>query len=109
MIKHFLLNHMKLVLFLVSIVSTSATDDFLWGTATAAYQTEGAIDRDGRGMCIWDTFGAVPGHILNGDTADVADDSYDKFKEDIYLLKSKGIKAYRMSLAWPRIYPNGTE
>ncbi len=81
---------------------------FLWGTATASYQVEGAAKEDGRGMTIWDTFSHTPGKILNNDTGDVACDFYHKYKEDIQLVKSLNAKSYRFSIAWSRIFPDGT-
>ncbi len=81
--------------------------DFLWGVATAAYQIEGAVDEDGRGRSIWDTYAHTAGKIANGDNADVATDSYHRFQEDIQLMKGIGVKAYRFSVAWPRIFPSG--
>lgn len=81
--------------------------DFLWGTATAAYQIEGAVNEDGRGQTNWDVFSHTPGKVANGDTGDVACDSYHRYKEDIALMRNLGIKAYRMSLAWSRIFPEG--
>jgi len=80
---------------------------FLWGCATAAYQVEGGVAEDGRGASIWDTFAHKPGTINNGDTGDVTDDSYHRWKEDIALLKGLGTKGYRFSVAWPRIFPTG--
>ncbi len=82
--------------------------DFVWGTATASYQIEGAYNEDGRGLSIWDTFSRVPGAVVNGDNGDVACDSYHRYEEDIALLKKLGVKAYRFSIAWPRIFPQGT-
>ena len=81
---------------------------FLWGTATASYQVEGAANEDGRGMTIWDSFSHTPGNVLNNDTGDVACDFYHKYKEDIQLIKSLNAKSYRFSIAWSRIFPNGT-
>ena len=81
---------------------------FLWGSATASYQVEGAVNEDGRGVSIWDTFSHTPGKTFNGDTGDVADDSYHRFREDIALMKSLGLKTCRFSIAWPRIFPDGT-
>ena len=81
---------------------------FLWGSATASYQVEGAVKEDGRGVSIWDTFSHTPGKTHNGDTGDVATDSYHRYKEDIALMKSLGLTACRFSVAWPRIFPNGT-
>ncbi|MFS1514449.1 GH1 family beta-glucosidase [Chengkuizengella sp. SCS-71B] len=83
-------------------------NDFKWGTATAAYQIEGAYDKDGRGMSIWDTFSRIPGKVFEGDNGDVACDSYHRYEEDIQLMKQLGIKVYRFSVSWPRIFPNGT-
>ncbi|NDI35206.1 GH1 family beta-glucosidase [Chengkuizengella sediminis] len=82
--------------------------DFKWGTATAAYQIEGAYDKDGRGMSIWDTFSRIPGKVFEGDNGDVACDSYHRYEEDIQLMKQLGITVYRFSVSWPRIFPNGT-
>ena len=81
--------------------------DFLWGCATASYQIEGAVKEDGRGPTIWDTFSQTPGKVFNGDTGDIACDSYHRYKEDTQLLKALGVKTYRMSLAWSRIFPEG--
>jgi beta-glucosidase len=81
---------------------------FLWGSATASYQVEGAVNEDGRGPSIWDTFSRTPGKTNNGDTGDVADDHYHRYKEDIALMKALGLKTYRFSVAWPRVYPQGT-
>lgn len=82
--------------------------NFLWGCATASYQVEGAVAEDGRKASIWDTYSHTPGKIAGGDTGDVANDSYHRYKEDIALLKSLGVKAYRYSVAWPRVFPDGT-
>jgi beta-glucosidase len=81
--------------------------DFLFGAATAAYQIEGAATEDGRGESIWDRFGRIPGNIANGDTGDIACDHYHRMKEDVKLMKLLGLKAYRFSIAWPRIMPDG--
>ncbi|CAM1505347.1 Fc.00g109840.m01.CDS01 [Cosmosporella sp. VM-42] len=81
--------------------------DFQWGFATASYQIEGAIDKDGRGPSIWDTFCAKPGKIADGTSGIVACDSYNRTGEDIALLKSLGAQAYRFSLSWTRIIPLG--
>jgi beta-glucosidase len=80
---------------------------FIWGCATAAYQIEGAAAEDGRGPSVWDTFSHTPGKTYNGDTGDVADDSYHRYKEDVALLHDLGVRAYRMSLSWSRIFPEG--
>ena len=82
--------------------------DFVWGTATASYQIEGAVAEDGRGPSIWDTFTRVPGAISDGTNGDRADDHYHRYADDIALMASLGFNAYRFSLAWPRIVPAGT-
>lgn len=82
--------------------------DFVWGSATAAYQIEGAVDEGGRGVSIWDTFSRTPGKTLNGDTGDVADDHYHRWAEDIAHIKNLGLDAYRFSIAWPRVQPGGS-
>jgi beta-glucosidase len=81
---------------------------FLWGAATAAYQIEGAVAEDGRGESIWDRFCRTPGAVLNGDTGDVADDHYHRWRGDIGVMQELGLKAYRFSIAWSRIFPTGT-
>jgi beta-glucosidase len=81
--------------------------DFLWGAATAAYQIEGAAGVDGRGLSIWDTFSHTPGRVHNGDTGDVAVDHYHRYPEDFALLASLGVRAYRFSVSWPRVQPDG--
>jgi beta-glucosidase len=80
---------------------------FKWGCATAAFQIEGALAEDGRGPSIWDAFAHTPGKIVNGSVPDVACDSYHRFREDTQLLKGLGANAYRLSVAWPRIFPEG--
>jgi beta-glucosidase len=80
---------------------------FLWGSATASYQVEGAVNEDGRGPSIWDTFSHIPGKTNNGDTGDVANDHYHLYKEDVQLMKNLGLKTYRFSVAWPRVFPQG--
>ena len=82
-------------------------ENFLWGTATASYQIEGAVKEDGRGESIWDVFSHTPGKILNNDNGDVACDHYHRWQEDIQLMRSLGFKNYRFSIAWPRILPEG--
>ena len=82
-------------------------EGFLWGSATASYQVEGAVKEDGRGASIWDTFSHTPGKTFNGDTGDIADDSYHRYGEDIALMKNLGLKTCRFSIAWPRIFPLG--
>lgn len=81
--------------------------DFLWGAATAAYQIEGAYNEDGRGESIWDRYSHIPGNVTNGNTGDVACDHYHRYIEDIELMKQLGLKSYRLSISWPRIFPNG--
>ena len=81
---------------------------FLWGSATASYQVEGAVNEDGRGPSIWDTFSHTPGKTVNNATGDVADDHYHRYKEDVQLMKSLGVKSYRFSIAWPRVFPQGS-
>lgn len=80
---------------------------FVWGSATASYQIEGAADEDGRGRSIWDTFSHTPGKVLNGDTGDVAVNHYHRWKEDLDHIASLGLDAYRFSIAWPRVQPGG--
>jgi beta-glucosidase len=82
--------------------------DFVLGSATAAYQVEGAYQEDGRGPSIWDTFSHTPGKTLNGDTGDVADDHYHRMDSDLDLMQRMGLEAYRFSIAWPRIQPSGS-
>jgi beta-glucosidase len=81
---------------------------FLWGTATASYQIEGAWNEDGKGESIWDRFAHTPGMIKNNDTGDVALDHYHRYREDVQLIKALGGKTYRFSISWPRIFPEGT-
>ncbi len=81
--------------------------DFLWGTATASYQIEGAVNEDGRAPSIWDTFSRTPGKVVNNATGDMADDHYHRYKEDVQLMKALGVKSYRFSIAWPRVFPQG--
>lgn len=80
---------------------------FMWGCATAAYQIEGGARDDGRGPSVWDVFSHTPGKTHNGDTGDVADDSYHLYKDDLQLLKNLGVGGYRMSISWSRIFPEG--
>jgi beta-glucosidase len=81
--------------------------NFVWACATAAYQIEGAASEDGRKPSVWDTYSHTPGKTFHGETGDVADDDYHRYKEDIRLLKWLGVKAYRFSVAWPRVFPDG--
>ncbi len=82
-------------------------DGFVWGTATASYQIEGAVTAGGRQPSIWDTFSRRPGAVHNGDTGDIADDHYHRYPEDVGLLADLGVTHYRFSLAWPRLQPDG--
>jgi beta-glucosidase len=81
---------------------------FFWGTATASYQIEGAWNEDGKGESIWDRFAHTPGKIKNGDTGDIACDSYHRWREDIALMQAMNLKSYRFSIAWPRVQPSGS-
>lgn len=80
---------------------------FLWGAATAAYQIEGGAREGGRGPSIWDTFSHTPGRTLNGETGDVAVDHYHRWREDVALMADLGLQAYRFSISWPRVQPDG--
>lgn len=82
--------------------------DFLWGAATSAYQIEGATREDGRGLSIWDQFAATPGHTYQGETGENAVDHYHRMEQDVALMGDLGLSAYRFSIAWPRIVPDGT-
>jgi beta-glucosidase len=92
----------------VSAMGRKFPEGFFWGTATSSYQIEGAWNEDGKGLSIWDTFAHTPGNMRNNDTGDVANDHYHRYKEDVQLMKSIGQNAYRFSISWPRIFPNGT-
>ncbi|TKA10480.1 GH1 family beta-glucosidase [Actinacidiphila oryziradicis] len=81
--------------------------EFLWGAATAAYQIEGAVAEDGRAPSIWDTFSHTPGKTAGGDTGDTACDHYHRWPEDIGIMRELGLDAYRFSIAWPRVLPQG--
>ena len=91
----------------MSTYSCPFPDGFVWGVATAAPQIEGAAFEDGKGESVWDRFSRIPGKVTGGDTLDRGCDHYHRFKDDIALMRSLGISQYRMSLAWPRIYPQG--
>ncbi len=81
--------------------------DFVWGAATASYQIEGGWKEDGKGESIWDRFSHTPGNVTNGDTGDIACDHFHRWPEDVALMARLGLKAYRFSIAWPRILPEG--
>jgi beta-glucosidase len=80
---------------------------FVWGAATAAYQIEGAVTEDGRGESVWDRFSATPGKVRNGDSGAIACDFYHRYPQDIELMQELGLDAFRFSIAWPRILPDG--
>src|SRR5262245_44364617 len=80
---------------------------FFWGVGASSYQIEGAWNEDGKGPSIWDTYAHTSGNIKNNDTGDVANDHYHRYKEDVAMMKSFGANAYRFSVAWPRIFPEG--
>lgn len=81
--------------------------DFVWGAATSAYQIEGAWNEDGRGVSIWDVYTHEPGRVFDGHTGDTACEHYHRFKDDVRLMKEIGIKAYRFSISWTRLLPEG--
>jgi beta-glucosidase len=87
--------------------SASFPSGFLWGTATSSYQIEGAVNEDGRGPSIWDRFAHLPGTIADRSNGDTATDHYRLYKEDVRLMKALGAQAYRFSIAWPRVFPEG--
>ena len=82
---------------------------FLWGAATAAFQVEGATDVDGRTDSIWDAFCRVPGEVVGGDTGEPGADHYRRFEQDVAMMADLGLGAYRFSIAWPRVRPDGGE
>jgi beta-glucosidase/6-phospho-beta-glucosidase/beta-galactosidase len=81
--------------------------DFIWEAATSAYQIEGAWNEDGKGLIIWDIYTHRPGNVRNNDTGDVAMDHYHRMQEDIALMKDLGLKAYRFSISWAHVLPEG--
>ncbi|MEV0148443.1 MULTISPECIES: GH1 family beta-glucosidase [unclassified Nonomuraea] len=83
-------------------------ENFVWGAATASYQIEGAVKEDGRGQSIWDAFSHAPGNVAGGDTGDVACDHYHRYADDVALMRELRLAAYRFSVAWPRVQPDGT-
>ncbi len=88
-------------------MSVKFPDGFIWGASTSAYQIEGATTEDGRGPSIWDTFARMPGATFHGDTGDIACDHYHRLESDLDLMAQLGVKAYRFSIAWPRVQPDG--
>lgn len=81
--------------------------DFTWGSATSSYQIEGAAYHEGGGKSVWDMMGRHEGKIANGDTGEFACDHYHRYKEDVALMSQLGLQAYRFSISWPRVMPNG--
>lgn len=81
--------------------------DFIWGAAAAAYQIEGAYNEDGKGLSIWDAYSGYRGNVAYNETGKVACDHYHRMKEDVAMMKEMGLKAYRFSISWPRVIPNG--
>src|SRR5215831_14576311 len=88
-------------------VNDSFPGDFLWGAATASYQIEGAAQADGRGESVWDRFAATPGKVRNGESGEIACDFYHRYRDDVQLMKTLGLDAFRFSIAWPRVLPEG--
>ncbi len=86
----------------------SFSKDFVWGAAAASYQIEGAAYEDGKGLSVWDMFSRTPGKVYNGHSGEVACDHYHRYKEDVASMQEIGLKAYRLSLSWPRVLPAGT-
>lgn len=86
----------------------SFSKDFAWGAATSSYQIEGAAGIEGKGLDIWDVYTKEPGHIFEEHTGDTACDHYHRFREDVALMKEMGLKAYRFSINWSRVLPEGT-
>jgi beta-glucosidase len=91
----------------MTIDPSSFPSDFIWGAATASYQIEGAAHEDGRGESVWDRFCATPGKVRAGDRGDVACDFYHRYRDDVRLMKELGLDAFRFSVAWPRVLPQG--
>src|ERR1700691_4483147 len=82
-------------------------EGFVWGVGTSSYQIEGAVAADGRGRSIWDAFAHTDGKVHRGDTGDTACDSYNRMEDDVRLLDDLGVGAYRFSISWPRVLPDG--
>jgi beta-glucosidase len=91
----------------MTIDPSSFPSDFVWGAATASYQIEGAVHEDGRGESVWDRFCATPGKVRGGDTGEVACDFYHRYRDDVKLMKELGLDAFRFSIAWSRVLPDG--
>lgn len=107
--KHYLLIFLLLLLHFTSPLDfSSLPSDFIWGTATAAYQVEGAYNIS-REFSIWDNFTHTPGKIKNGDTGDIACDHYHRYKEDVQLMKQLRMNAYRFSISWSRLLKSNGE
>ena len=87
--------------------TTGFPKDFLWGTATASYQVEGSAHKERRGPSIWDTFSHTAGKVDHGDTGDVADDFFDRYRTDVRLMSDLGVRAFRFSVSWSRVFPQG--
>src|SRR6476619_296757 len=87
--------------------ANSLPADFIWGASTASYQIEGAAREDGRGESVWDRFSATPGKVRGGDTGEVACDFYNRYADDVRLMKELGLDVFRFSVAWPRVLPQG--
>lgn len=88
-------------------IVSNLSQDFLWGSASAAYQVEGAWNEDGKSPSVWDNYVRIPGTTFKGTTGDIAVDHYHRYKEDVALMAEMGLKAYRFSIAWTRILPEG--
>src|SRR5215217_8763834 len=91
----------------MSTANGSFPSDFVWGAATASYQIEGATREGGRGESIWDRFSGMPGKVRNGDTGEIACDFYHRFRHDVRLMQELGVDAFRFSISWPRVLPQG--
>ena len=91
----------------MTIDTSSFPSDFVWGAAAASYQIEGAVHEGGRGESVWDRFCATPGKVRGGDTGEVACDFYHRYRDDVRLMKELGLDAFRFSIAWPRVVPEG--
>src|ERR1043165_3903553 len=86
----------------------SFPQNFTWGAAAASYQIEGAWNADGKGLSVWDMRARQPGRVWEGHTGEVACDHYNRYQEDVGLMKQVGLQAYRLSVSWPRVMPTGT-